>query len=234
MELMKNGYYLCDKFLQGKDLNEILFEIRSVFGTYIGREQATDSDVMRLFENDFDGFHACAHICQKLPSVYRFAGSRRVVAALTAGRMKFPTLNTKPLIAISSKKTASAEAYWKLPAHQDWASNLGSRNGVTIWIPLVDVSTEMGPLEVAPESHLLGALPHTGTPPILAATPADMFWKSVPMKAGDALFLDTFVIHRSGTNVTEDRIRWSLQLRYNDISDPDFIKRKYPVNRTGD
>lgn len=215
-------------------VREIRKDIMKVFSTYMGKDSVTDLDIMKLFENDFEGFHGCAHLCQKLPIVYGVAGSDEIIRVLEALGLKFPVLNTKPVVAISSKRTAKKEVYWKLPAHQDWPSNLGSTNGMTVWIPLVDVTDELGPLEIIPDSHLKGPLEHvTDTVPVLKDPPESGWWP-MPMKVGEALFFNTMTIHRSGTNVTEDRIRWSLHLRYNDAAEPSFIERKYPRNRTGD
>ncbi len=50
------------------------------------------------------------------------------------------------------------------------------------------------------------------------------------MEQGDALFMNSFLVHRSGTNVT-DRIRLSMHFRYNDASESTFISRKYPRHR---
>ena len=50
---------------------------------------------------------------------------------------------------------------------------------------------------------------------------------SVEVKAGDALFFSSFLIHRSGDNVS-DAIRWSCHFRYNDLSEKTYIKRGYP------
>jgi len=40
------------------------------------------------------------------------------------------------------------------PAHQDFVYNHGSLNSVTVWIPLQDVSIEMGALEIISKKML--------------------------------------------------------------------------------
>jgi ectoine hydroxylase-related dioxygenase (phytanoyl-CoA dioxygenase family) len=51
--------------------------------------------------------------------------------------------------------------------------------------------------------------------------------RSVEVERGDALFFSTFLVHQSGTNVT-DRIRWSCHFRYNNLSEPTFVARGFP------
>ena len=41
-------------------------------------------------------------------------------------------------------------------------------------------------------------------------------------------FFSAFLIHQSGNNITNN-IRWSVQLRYNNLDEPTFIERGYPM-----
>ena len=47
-------------------------------------------------------------------------------------------------------------------------------------------------------------------------------------KVGDILLFSAFLIHQSGNNITRN-IRWSVQLRYNNLEEPTFIERGYPM-----
>jgi phytanoyl-CoA hydroxylase len=47
-------------------------------------------------------------------------------------------------------------------------------------------------------------------------------------KVGDILIFSAFLIHQSGNNIT-NKIRWSVQLRYNNLDEPTFIERGYPM-----
>ncbi len=69
---------------------------------------------------------------------------------------------------ISSKNVAFSERGWRLridypndvkhaiPLHQDIHTQLGSTDGVVIWVPLTDVKKDMGPLIFYPTSDNLG------------------------------------------------------------------------------
>jgi hypothetical protein len=46
------------------------------------------------------------------------------------------------------------------------------------------------------------------------------------MKLGEALVFSQFMVHRSGEN-RSDNIRFSLQLRINDLDDDEWAKRKF-------
>jgi len=49
----------------------------------------------------------------------------------------------------------------------------------------------------------------------------------IKMEFGDMLLFSSFMVHRSGENVT-DNIRWTVSFRYDDAFGNDYIKRKYP------
>jgi phytanoyl-CoA hydroxylase len=114
------------------------------------------------------------------------------------------------------KSQAPGAAYsW----HQDYAVCWPEADGTLIagfWIPLLDVTIDSGCLEVIPGSHKLGALPHRKitevevVPENVPKTPAPV---PFPLKAGSALVLRNYIVHHALPN-TSDRIRWSLDLRY--------------------
>ena len=223
----KNGYVVVKRLFDKCEINDILTQIFNVYNTYC-KSSMTDHKIMELFKVDNDGFIGCAHAAQSLLCLSRLQADDRIVNILKILGLSSPAINTRPLISISSRKTAINELYWRMPPHQDWPSTQGSINGVTVWIPLIDVTSDLGPLECVPQSHIIGSLPHVdvGTP-VLSG---DYKFDAVPMDAGDALFFSWFTIHRSGNNVS-DKIRWTTHFRYNDLAEPTFIDRKYPRHR---
>jgi hypothetical protein len=42
------------------------------------------------------------------------------------------------------------------------------------------------------------------------------------------LIFSAFLVHRSGENITKN-IRWSIQLRYNNMVEPTFKERGFPM-----
>lgn len=105
----------------------------------------------------------------------------------------------------------------------------GSLDSVVVWVPLVDIDRRLGALEVIPGSHRWGLLP---------ADMADGYGHlrepargeplvPVEVRRGDALFFSSFLVHQSGTNVT-DAIRWSCHFRYNNLRERTFVDRGFP------
>ena len=54
--------------------------------------------------------------------------------------------------------------------------------------------------------------------------------EDVELKLGQALIFSEFLVHTSGSNIS-DKIRFSVQLRFTDLSKKEYMLRGYPVNR---
>ena len=108
----------------------------------------------------------------------------------------------------------------RTPWHQDryyWP--LDTDLTVTMWLPLTDVSEEMGPTRFASTSHRagpLGDLAISGATDVrLAEVIAERGWRveSAPVAAGDATFHAGGTIHSAGAN-RSDRVREVLTIIY--------------------
>jgi len=126
------------------------------------------------------------------------------------------------------------EERFSLPWHQDYWWNNTTRNAVTMWLPLVDVPQELGPIRFLLGSHKRVA--KIRVDPMfkvkwdqnrlfeLAEPVQDDLGVDIPVSAGDVVFLHALVMHRSGINRSE-RNRWSFLTRYADMFDPQFVAK---------
>lgn len=98
---------------------------------------------------------------------------------------------------------------------------------LTVWMPVWDADIAAGCLQVVPGSHDEGLYTHCPgvdtTSPSGLQIPQHMFRVKdalpLPMKRGDVLFMHRRTCHSSLPN-NSDRIRWSLDLRYNPVGQP--------------
>lgn len=220
MELIENGFEVRSWFIN-TDINNLKNEIQALFNKF--SDKVGDEALFDVFNKNPELFRNTARIAQNLITLHKFN-------VKLAEYTKFNALNTRPLLSFSHPGIAKHEHYWKVPAHQDYPSTLGSLDSLTIWMPLVDVDEEMGALQVVPGSHRWGLLPHIdeGTP--IIEKPGDWNWQSVPMKIGQVLLMNSFLVHRSGNN-TSGKVRWSAHFRYDNLNESNFIARGYPCNR---
>lgn len=225
------GYHL-EKSIFTNDVLKLKDKIVSVFRFYTGDHKSDfDFMIVNLFKNDFDGFIGCANVCQNLPELYNLCFHKDMLVLLKKLGIEQVCMNTRPLVSFSSKLTSKSENYWKIPAHQDWPSTLGSLNGLTCWIPLVDLQNkDLGPIEISESSHLFGSLKFedNGVPVLL--NKLNFIFKPIFMNIGDVLFFNNFTVHKSGDNVT-DKIRLTVHFRYDDYFESTYKDRKFPRHR---
>ncbi|MFT5368624.1 MAG: phytanoyl-CoA hydroxylase [Candidatus Latescibacterota bacterium] len=115
----------------------------------------------------------------------------------------------------------------EVPWHQDAGYSMAHCNEhlmVTCWIPMVDATLDNGCLWVRPKSHDKGIIRHYtgGHGGYLEIAPEDLPPpEAVPleMTAGSVLFMTGMTPHASYENKT-DIVRWSIDLRYQDLSVP--------------
>jgi hypothetical protein len=107
------------------------------------------------------------------------------------------------------------------PPHQDgfflranaWAE---SERTWAAWIALVDCPPDLGGIAVLPGSHRPGLLPHivrdAGAPAV--DVPPDAVWATSAVRAGDVVLVGCLTVHRGLGNATRDRVRISVDFRY--------------------
>ncbi len=114
------------------------------------------------------------------------------------------------------------------PTHQDFVHFQGSFETYTCWAPVGDCPIELGGLAVIPGSHKVNrVLEHhfsLGAGSLVVDTDEhpeiDPVWHSTNYEAGDTLIFPALTIHKALPNYTEDKLRLSLDNRYQAVGDP--------------
>jgi ectoine hydroxylase-related dioxygenase (phytanoyl-CoA dioxygenase family) len=129
--------------------------------------------------------------------------------------------------------------------HQDFQYNVTSTNAVTVWYPLTPIDRDMGPLVVAPGTHtrimpvevdFSHHRPGSGTMHTVFRLQVDeedaerQATELGPMEPGDVAFFHSLLLHRSGAN-RSTRCRWTVNPRFGDALDPDFVRRGWRATR---
>jgi phytanoyl-CoA hydroxylase len=234
----ERGFVRLNEFFSKEDVESVRADAKRVFMKQMTSrglltrsdpsERAFEDSMAHYFSQDSAGFINCGKTCQHLISLHRLSLRETIVSQLAALGVETPSICTRPVLYFNSRHLANSEVYYKSPPHQDWRSMQGSLNAIVVWVPLADVSRELGALEIIPGSHL-GGLQESREDAWYRHIEGlrDDQYESIEMEAGDVLFFSAFLVHRSGDNVT-DSIRWSCHFRYNDLEEPTFVSRKYP------
>jgi len=123
----------------------------------------------------------------------------------------------------------------RLDWHQErsfFPQNRNGLNGLVCWIPLTDITEEMGPIHISPRSHTEGQLKlsnerkkdvsYTTQIPISEKFTSKYEDLVVHTNAGDAIFFNMLLFHRSGQNIS-NKVRLAIQGRFHTSTADDFI-----------
>ncbi len=113
------------------------------------------------------------------------------------------------------------------PTHQDFVHFQGNFETLTCWAPVGDCPIELGGLAVIPGSHKVNrVLEHhfslgAGGMVVNAEDEPeiDPVWHSTNYEAGDTLIFPALTVHKALPNYTEDKLRLSLDNRYQAVGD---------------
>jgi len=192
------------------------------------QEITNDEDICKLYIENKPAWIAAYDSIRLIPELYALAGSPIIIDALKTYGVVEPVV-AKPSIAVRIDMP-EGQGSTLFPPHQDYPYNKGSDNGIVVWIPLQDTDVKLGCLKFSPRSHEAGFI--KGITPKVNNLEGmilsdDYEFEDAPMLEGEAMLFSMFLVHKSGVNSSKSSIRWSVQIRYNDIEDSDFAKRGF-------
>jgi hypothetical protein len=156
-------------------------------------------------------FHEIGHCPEIMELLEQIRGCRMMSQPQKVARLWFPkfTEHTTPI-------------------HQDFVHFQGTQDNLTCWSPVGDCPRELGGLAVLRGSHKvddvlehhfsLGAGSLHVDPKIHDALSDE--WHTTDYEAGDTLIFPALTVHKALPNLTEDRLRVSLDNRYQRVEDP--------------
>jgi hypothetical protein len=217
-ELGSRGYALIRGLLPLVDLSNLLAEIAQVLfkaGWLLpGRHPLEciadikaacgdpDPSFKRTYQEVFDleSFHALPHHIALKRVMNMLVGKQVLIHPKPIGRLIFPHCEQLTV-----------------HAHQDYRFMNGDPECFTVWIPLHDCPTDVGPLRILEGSHRSGFLKHEDenlhVPEIPSGTAIEGDWVGGAINAGDVLIFHSLTVHAAAPN-RSNRIRISLDCRF--------------------
>ena len=236
--LRKNGCVVLSDLFRPEELVEARVGICSVFeeGFRDLNEAGLEGDELlrHYYDREKDRWRKCARRMWDVVEVGRLAALPQVLDLLRAAGLRKPLVSTRPLVRTDLPRD---DAY-RQPWHQDWRSGQGSVNSVTIWVPLHRVTADQGTIEVIPGSHLLGLLKvRKLTDPVRLVVDDtrvdDLPKETVELDLGECALFSQMLVHQSGVNAG-DSVRFTVQLRYDDMAEPGYAAQGFPHAVTGE
>ena len=223
---MADEGYLFFKHLQDADallnLRREMLTVMQAGGWLVAGTNPIDgiADVSQQCTEGDLGYTDVYHEVYKIEAFHRIAHRPEVVkmVAKIAGRPVMP--HPQKIARLWFPKYTDHTT----PTHQDFVHFQGNFETYTCWAPVGDCPIELGGLAVIPGSHKVNqVLDHhfslgAGS---LSINEEDLNgqWHSTNYEVGDTLIFPALTIHKALPNVTEDRLRVSLDNRYQAIGD---------------
>lgn len=176
--------------------------------------------------------------CRHLPSTLSLlTGDKMTQMAKTLMKTEF--LNLIPYVPI--RVDIRGEEKYLLNWHQDYPYIQGSMNGVVMWSPLFNQRLHEGGVAVIPKSHSWGLKPvhildaqnknnKNGGNSIEISNVEELDQMpslTTAVDAADVLIFHTLLVHKS-LPLKDDRVRWSMQIRFCDFNYQDAVLRGWP------
>jgi ectoine hydroxylase-related dioxygenase (phytanoyl-CoA dioxygenase family) len=175
------------------------------------------SEYVDVYKNvqKLESFHDAGHWPEVTEVVDRIMGRPAMPHAQKIARIWFPQYTE-----------------FTTPTHQDFVHFQGCYENLTLWAPIGDCPIELGGLAVLPGSHKVGKiLDHhfalgAGNLNVDVDGDAENYeeltagWHSTDYEVGDTLFFPALTVHKALPNVTDDKLRVSLDNRYHPIGEP--------------
>ena len=237
----ENGYFIAKSIISEKKINAVLETIFRIYFKYNPSSKLRDlqepwnsdlfhEEIIKFRKSDPKRFSLLYDSTQTSASIMELLTSE-LIAKYSANLLDTKNNElciTEGMIRMDAPGDKRNIAGW----HQE-ISYLRN-NGLVIWIPLSDITPDLGSLQVCPKSHNEGELKvvqNKNLPGDVSTVSVDEVKPEyiakysimdVEIKKGDVLFFDTELFHRSGVN-TSNRIRFSCQVRHAINTAEDFV-----------
>lgn len=233
------GFYIFKSLLSYGDIVAITQSIHQLFLKQLHFlninnsecNASLDTSIKTLFDANIERYIQTISACSRIDTLQRVFYSEKIKQALEALNYKETLIPTSPVFHIMSSSLKIPNGYYGLDAHQDWPSMQGSLDSVIFWLPLVDISEDLNPVEVLPKSHLLGVLPSElgkNEAVVKSSSIQEENFVAVEANRGDLVTFSSFLVHRS-SHKSNGGIRIACSLRYENLNDPTFIERGFPT-----
>lgn len=221
-ELGAKGYILLRNLLPRDVLNRVLADVTDVLEEagwllpgYDPLERVAnlsaacgdpDPSFKQAYQQVFnlESFHSLPHHPALRRVMMMVVGERLLIHPKPIGRLIFP--NCERLT---------------VHAHQDYRFMGGDTECFTVWIPLHDCPTLIGPLRILEGSHRFGFQRHDDAglhvPEIPDGVAIGEDWVGGQINAGDVLMFHSLTVHAASPNAS-NQLRISLDCRFQDYS----------------
>ena len=202
-------------------------EVFSLAAVHNGLAAITDdAGVSKLREPETKNvWDAGYHQLKYLPEIHHLCAHSEILEIAKTLRITSPSLCGMPVVRVD----VPGEKKRILGAHQDYPYHYGSIDAVTLWLPLQDITEDIGPVEMVKCSHTEGVVESEDGIIRDESLLSSLQFRKCPVALGQVVAFSQMAIHRSSYNAS-NKIRFSLQIRFNNLDSAEYGRRLFFVN----
>ena len=257
-EFQNDGFYVAKNIVEDKQITYILENVCQVYfknnpsSKFLKEKKPWCNDlfheeIIKFRDENQNEFSEVYDICQSSIPLVQLITSKRIseICAILLHCQPIELSQIGNMVRMDTPNDTRNKTAW----HQEM--QFVRNPGLVLWIPLVEITDDIGMLHVLEKSHLDGEIvierneihDYTTSRVSKCEIPEKILEKYkekiIKINKGDALFFDTKLIHSSGDN-TSKRIRFTCQIRFlNSVSNefaafrPAMTWNPYAVKKLG-
>ncbi len=228
----KHGYVALTDLLPIGDLLQCRHSVGAIFMhrlKNLNPDLIWDDQFIRTYYSHNEIWRQAARRMWDVPILASIASSKHILTVTKRLGLEEPIFSSRPEV----RTDMPGDLDYQQPWHQDWRYGQPSINGITFWIPLQDVAPKNGTISLKDCTHLLGCLETEEIPNPrrfkITDTCINRFKNTTcNLSLGEAVVFSQLLVHRSGNNSTS-RPRLSIQVRFTDAANTNFIEAGMPL-----
>ena len=231
----KDGFIVIKNFFECSEIDAVYDEICRITNLYVVANgicndfsNKTLEDIFILIK-EFDEKSYAEFLANlwRLHSVNKLLAGDKIESLLRV-EFAFEALMATGghVVHVVSDQLKFNDGYFGLPAHQDFPSTQGSLDGVVLWVPLQDITTDKFPVTAIKGKHKEGLLDSTVN--------SNQTWELVDYDSepeerlvcekGDLVVFSVFTPHKTGSG---SGFRIAMSTRYDNAGSYEYARRNY-------
>ena len=235
-----DGFYIAKNIIKEKQITSILENVCRVYfknnpsSKFLKEKKPWCNDlfheeIIKFRDENQNEFSEVYDICQSSIPLVQLITSKRIseICAILLHCQPIELSQIGNMVRMDTPNDTRNKTAW----HQEM--QFVRNPGLVLWIPLVEITDDIGMLHVLEKSHLDGEIvierneihDYTTSRVSKCEIPEKILEKynekAIKINKGDALFFDTKLIHSSGDN-TSKRIRFTCQTRFGNSLSNEF------------
>ena len=235
-----DGFYIAKNIIKEKQITSILENVCRVYfknnpsSKFLKEKKPWCNDlfheeIIKFRDENQNEFSEVYDICQSSIPLVQLITSKRIseICAILLHCQPIELSQIGNMVRMDTPNDTRNKTAW----HQEM--QFVRNPGLVLWIPLVEITDDIGQLRILEKSHLDGEIAieghessdYTTSKVSKCEIPEKVLEKykekAIKINKGDALFFDNMLIHGSGDN-TSKRIRFTCQTRFGNSLSNEF------------